>query len=480
MDPTVCSGCKGKLTFGIKFCPTCGTVVIINETFNYKTTADFDPGSAQNRPWREGCVIPKRKYKENTMLTSKVPWRPIMRQPRVKKVPQALLDKRAAMAKRRNAEEDEEEEIKQGDIFNSKPRGEGVVYFDGIPFQKAHGFFSELDYSLEEHNGDEGLGKLSTNASTELYYEHIYALGIYDAVWIVNSCVAVHVSLVERGTKYESNNVISSFKRFLQLSVSLDWDDNQQTGTGDETACNSIDDTADDDGSYAGSVSDDGSFQQQSLAKGDVGSLVSSLNQHELDEIDGDGTHAVFCLLTNGLSKDMVSNKSSWVSLNTISPNEYYMAEHLQGLMAPLANRVKPIKMIIPIVAKTDQILLMHCVQTQIKQTRDFLGIAQFDVHGVDISSKGKKYITKLFPIDIKANYDNLVEIFFGRSTFMENQMDISNEENSSVLRRQAAAFIQSPKVDVGFDTTIFEGGFQITVGRHRFSETAGCTVSYY
>lgn len=508
MDPTLCTNCKGKLSFGIKFCPVCGTVVIINETFNYKTTADFDPGSVLNRPWREGCVIPKRKYKENTMLTSKVPWRPIMRQPRMKKLPQELLDKRAAMARRRTAEDEAKETERRNQEYAARPRGEGVVYFDGIPFQKANGFFSEMDYAKEEHDNDEGLGKLSTNATTELFYEHIYALGIYDAVWIVNSCVAVHISLVERGTKYASNNVISSFKRYLQLSVSLDWNDRfVSAGSASADADDSCGimllnstDTADQDGSFTGSLSgdslsgmDEGASHSPSkilqaqadahalaLAKAETGSLVSSLHQHETDELDGEGTHAVFSLLTNGLGKELVVNKSSWVDLKIISPNEFYMAEHLQGLLEPLAYRVKPIKLIIPIVAKTDQIVVLHCAQTYIKGTRDFLGGAsKFDQHGNDISEKGKRFVIKLFPIDVKATYDNLVEVFFGRSTFVENQDDIPPDDNSSVLRRSTGAYIQSSKVDVGFDTTIFQAGFQITVGKHRFNETASCTVSY-
>lgn len=76
-----CHQCGALLNNSTLFCSRCGEIHIPNKLIKTKTTADFDPGDRDLRPWREPPPTLSRKTLKNSsqsMVTE--PWRPAMKQ----------------------------------------------------------------------------------------------------------------------------------------------------------------------------------------------------------------------------------------------------------------------------------------------------------------------------------------------------------------------------------------------------------------
>lgn len=146
----ICIKCGEKLR-GAKFCHNCGTACLHNillrgdptlgenAASTIKTTAHYDPGNRDWRPWREPPLIAPRQRPERSKPTE--PWRPIMRQTGENKS-KAVLSIAATTTKvpRRTREavmkQREESEKARKMELRRKAQETASVFFHGQPFQR--------------------------------------------------------------------------------------------------------------------------------------------------------------------------------------------------------------------------------------------------------------------------------------------------------------------------------------------------------
>ena len=77
----LCHECGALLSDSTLFCSRCGQIHIPNKLIKTKTTAEFDPGDRDLRPWREiAPSVSKKTLKKSSQSMVLEPWRPAMKQ----------------------------------------------------------------------------------------------------------------------------------------------------------------------------------------------------------------------------------------------------------------------------------------------------------------------------------------------------------------------------------------------------------------
>lgn len=75
-----CKRCLKNLSHTSLFCSSCGAVQIHNSLIYEKTTANYDPGDRNVRPWREISVLASNHWSKypnsRKVCVSAEPWRP--------------------------------------------------------------------------------------------------------------------------------------------------------------------------------------------------------------------------------------------------------------------------------------------------------------------------------------------------------------------------------------------------------------------
>ena len=81
-----CISCNCEISKSASFCSKCGTPQIKNTLIHEKSTASYDPGSVDLKPWRERGALATNHWRDrvsNVSVAIKAPWRPPMKQYKV-------------------------------------------------------------------------------------------------------------------------------------------------------------------------------------------------------------------------------------------------------------------------------------------------------------------------------------------------------------------------------------------------------------
>ena len=364
-----CRTCKEEISLGVFFCPHCGGAQLQamltpgNTKAASTTTANYDPKAPDYKPWRETDHMLNKPHPKmppqlggqggmgpnnNTNLAplAPVPWRPTMKtyihgvDGDKKKRQLEGIKRKELLLKNSNrklllpgaadsSDADDNHTLAGGRSRASLPGsvngsvdGDGagsilaadgqpipldslpeghhgaVVYFKQHAFQRRHG---KRKPAVPKQLDPIAL-KLQEEAESDQHYVRgeqtfVHAVAAYDAQWLVEPGFTIHLSLIDRSHD-DKEEFVSRY--FLRVGVVYEHMEMR--------------------------IPQDAADANPCTAEPEEVVVCSDL--------------MVLDVIQNDLGRLLTSPKQSWVDLNLIKPDEYYMATFLQQSLAYIAQRV--------------------------------------------------------------------------------------------------------------------------------------------
>lgn len=223
-EKDLCAKCWAEISPNALFCSSCGQVHINNQIIPTKTTAEYDPGNKQRKPWREPVPTANNSWKDKNIkdnIPNYIPWKPVMNQSKVyvKRVkgkpsrlplPEDCLDNSGSPA----ASKETESARRQFERLNSKR----VLLFRGRLWSKSgnsyrkkktifnpdmiYGYEPKLDRYEDDQSSKESIAPVS-----------FFPLGIYSVDWVCDQerSMCIHITLLRRSFRSKYNHNLSTF-----------------------------------------------------------------------------------------------------------------------------------------------------------------------------------------------------------------------------------------------------------------------------
>lgn len=249
-----CANCKCEVSASSAFCRHCGKVQIRNPLIHEKSTASYDPGSIDLKPWRETGKLATnhwRKREAAVPVSQKEPWRPPMKQNKVflttaggkpPSIPWPEDPNRSKLVTVISPSLNKTVSLSNGKTIKYKGR---LWAKPGEKKRNRKTLFSEdrlfsniphLHRSFQSVYEDEGKEELP---------EMIFPLGVYSAEWLdlpsphrascaYTTITSIHIALYESSTESLSGKSVLS--RWLRIGYVVDGldEDGGDAGTGTE------------------------------------------------------------------------------------------------------------------------------------------------------------------------------------------------------------------------------------------------------